>query len=240
MTAPPTRQPWAAALLGLLAVCAAGAPNTRAQAQTDAGVPAPRVTPFAASEIASATNASSASLAALEVSLQPSRHMKGIESALPALQRRVAEQAEAPTTRLGLRELDEARQTWLATQGDLEQYQADLEEHAVRLEEVASELAAMRARWEATRDVDPRLPDAALEQVRRVLRDITRTERRVDESLAKTLQVQRNVGEAPTETCSIPIPTSLMARAVSHSRDASSLALAASPSSVFLAPCSCP
>ncbi len=193
MTAPPTRQPWAAALLGLLAVCAAGAPNTRAQAQTDAGVPAPRVTPFAASEIASATNASSASLAALEVSLQPSRHMKGIESALPALQRRVAEQAEAPTTRLGLRELDEARQTWLATQGDLEQYQADLEEHAVRLEEVASELAAMRARWEATRDVDPRLPDAALEQVRRVLRDITRTERRVDESLAKTLQVQRNV-----------------------------------------------
>lgn len=179
--------------LALAASLLCAGARARAQGDADAGVEAAHVVPFAASEIASATNASSANLASLEISLEPSRHMKAIESALPGLERRVTEQAEAPTTRLGLRELDEARQTWLTTQGDLEQYQADLEERAARLEEVARELEEMRARWQATRDVEPRLPDTALEQARRVLRDIARTRRRVDESLANTLQVQRNV-----------------------------------------------
>lgn len=184
--------PLTAALLALLAL-AGVAPRAHAQGSADAGVEAPVVLPFAASEIASATNDTSATLAALEVSLAPSRDMKAIEAALPGLEERVSEQAESPAGRLGLRELDEARQTWLATQGDLERYQSALEERASRLEEVARELEDMRARWEATRDVDPPLPDAALEQARRALRDIARTSRKVEASLAKTLQVQRNV-----------------------------------------------
>jgi uncharacterized protein YhaN len=193
VTRSPVCGPLAAALLGLLAVLASAVPRANAQGDADAGVDVPAVVPFAASEIASATNDTSAALAALELSLAPSREMKAIEAALPGLEERVSEQAESPAGRLGLRELDEARQTWLATQSDLEHYQSALEERAARLEEVARELEDMRARWQATRDVDPTLPDAALEQARRALRDVARTRRKVEESLAKTLQVQRNV-----------------------------------------------
>ncbi len=163
MTRSPVCGPLAAALLGLLAVLASAVPRANAQGDADAGVDVPAVVPFAASEIASATNDTSAALAALELSLAPSREMKAIEAALPGLEERVSEQAESPAGRLGLRELDEARQTWLATQADLEHYQSALEERASRLEE-ARELEDMRARWQATRDVDPTLPDAALEQ----------------------------------------------------------------------------
>ncbi|MBK6808904.1 MAG: mechanosensitive ion channel [Sandaracinaceae bacterium] len=193
MTRSPVCGPLAAALLGLLAVLASAVPRANAQGDADAGVDVPAVVPFAASEIASATNDTSAALAALELSLAPSREMKAIEAALPGLEERVSEQAESPAGRLGLRELDEARQTWLATQADLEHYQSALEERAARLEEVERELEDMRARWQATRDVDPPLPDAALEQARRALRDVARTRRKVEESLARTLQVQRNV-----------------------------------------------
>ncbi|MBK7153328.1 MAG: mechanosensitive ion channel [Sandaracinaceae bacterium] len=193
MTRAPYDAPIAAALLALVVVLATAVPRANAQGDADAGVDVPAVVPFAASEIASATNDTSAALAALELSLAPSREMKAIEAALPGLEERVSEQAESPAGRLGLRELDEARQTWLATQADLEHYQSALEERAARLEEVARELEDMRARWQATRDVDPPLPDAALEQARRALRDVARTRRKVEESLAKTLQVQRNV-----------------------------------------------
>ena len=193
MTRAPYDAPIAAALLALVVVLATAVPRAGAQGDADAGVDVPAVVPFAASEIASATNDTSAALAALELSLAPSREMKAIEAALPGLEERVSEQAESPAGRLGLRELDEARQTWLATQADLEHYQSALEERAARLEEVERELEDMRARWQATRDVDPPLPDAALEQARRALRDVARTRRKVEESLARTLQVQRNV-----------------------------------------------
>ena len=180
-------------LLGLLSL-PLGTSAARAQtAEPDAGQTAPRVVPYSASEVASAANSTTLSLEALEVTLEPSQRVKEIEASLPALQECVRDRADVAPSGLGLRELDEARQTWLATQHELSDHQAALEERAAGLEGLAHDLDEMQARWTATRDVDPPLPPAALEQVRRVLRLITATRRLVDERLAKTLQVQRSV-----------------------------------------------
>ncbi|MCA9578819.1 MAG: mechanosensitive ion channel [Myxococcales bacterium] len=179
-----------------LSLSLAFAPSAHAQEEAeaqDAGVAPPRIVPYAASEIAGAVNTTTLSLEALEVTLEPSQRVRTIEASLPAMQERVRDRADTSTQGLGLRELDEARQTWLATQAELAEHQSTLEERAAGLEGLAHDLDDMRARWAATRDVEPPLPPAALEQVRRVIRQIAATRRLIDERLAKTLQVQRNV-----------------------------------------------
>jgi small-conductance mechanosensitive channel len=191
------------ALASLLAACPsmAQAPAERVL-PTTATKPQPPAepTPIPAAEIPTRAEAASTHLRSLETRLQPEPAFVEINQALPERETLLEEARQrdaANISKLGLRELEDVRQSWARRKAELDAWQTTLQ---ARLETLAQEqqtLDGMDATWRATRAASrsSNIPPALEQRTRTIVSEITQARTtlntRFDELLALQDRVSR-------------------------------------------------